>query len=451
MKKNLKRKIFAIVVVFVVLLFFVVFTRRPDDNDIDPDDVVIPTPISASTNEVLNEANNPDALEGYNVLIADRGNNRLIEVTPDKKIVWQYSFNLSKPGLGADDAFFTDNGNTIIVNLELYHIIEQIDYQSKKVIWSYGVPGIPGSNPGYLDRPDDAYKLSNGDVINADIKNCRVIEISPDKNIVRQYGVTGVCKNSTGYLNKPNGDTPLANGHILISNINSNSVVELNQNWKQVLDLKVPLKYPSDPQPTLAGNILISDYSNPGKIIEITRSGNIVWQYYVKDGPGKLNSPSLAIELPNGNILANDDLNHRIIVIDKNSKKIVWQYGVTGKPGSLPGQLSIPDGVDIIKRPAVIIPTHTVGQITRSAQNFIGTEVKIQGYLLKSESGYIIVSDEPAGSISQYDLPITGLGIIIVEPNKKYTFQGIFLGQGLVSSNQNPNHLELSQLPEYVP
>ena len=64
---------------------------------------------------------------------------------------------------------------------------------------------------------------------------------------------------------------------------------------------------------------------------------------------GKLNRPSLAIELPNGNIMANDDLNHRVIVIDKATKAILWQYGVTGQRGLTPGYLAIPDGLDIIK------------------------------------------------------------------------------------------------------
>ena len=99
---------------------------------------------------------------------------------------------------------------------------------------------------------------------------------------------------------------------------------------------------------TAAGNFLVAAYTNPGRIVEISRDGKIVWDYSAQ-GDGLLNRPSLAIELPNGNILANDDLNHRVIVIDKASKKIVWQYGVTHQPGASDGHLSIPDGLDIEK------------------------------------------------------------------------------------------------------
>jgi hypothetical protein len=135
-------------------------------------------------------------LGNYNVLIADEGNNRIIEVTPDKRIVWEYKFVLPRMGLGADDAFFADNGKSIITNLEEMHQIQVIDYATKKVTWKYGELGKAGSAAGFLNTPDDAYKLPNGNITVADIKNCRVIEIAPDKSIVRQYGVTNKCANT---------------------------------------------------------------------------------------------------------------------------------------------------------------------------------------------------------------------------------------------------------------
>ena len=288
------------------------------------------------------------ALGKYNVLIADRGNNRVLLVSPNKQILWEYDFTGIRPGSGADDAFFADDGKSIIVNLEHQQIIQVIDIASKTVSWQYGELGRRGAHPGQLDFPDDAYKLPNGDVMVADIRNCRILEIAPDKAIVRQAGVTDRCGGMAPLLASPNGDTPLPDGHVLVSTINDHALTELDQNWQPVLKLSLPLRYPSDPQLTNAGNFLISDYARPGKIIEINRQGSIVWQY-TADGEGGLNHPSLAIELPNGNIMANDDLNHRVIVVDKATKRIVWQYGVTGQPGVGVGYLSIPDGLDIIK------------------------------------------------------------------------------------------------------
>jgi|GEM_PF-1942922 len=413
------------------------------DEEAEPGEATTVTP-----QDLRGTPGDTSALGGYNVLIADRGNNRIIEVTPDKKIVWEYDFNLPKKGLGADDAFFTDNGAHVVVNLEEYHVIELIDYQTKQVVWSYGTPGKPGSADGLLNTPDDAYKLPNGDLTVADIKNCRVIEIAPDKHIVRQHGLTGHCSNNPGYLNKPNGDTPIAGGHTLISNIVGRNLIELDQDWKQVFTMLLPVRYPSDPQLTKAGNVLISDYSSPGQIVEVSRQGNIVWQFSGAAGEAKMNKPSLAIELPNGNILANDDLNHRVIAIDKTTKKIVWQYGVLGKPGSGQGQLNVPDGVDIIKRETA--PASTIGSITRHVQGYINKNITVSGYMLAQHGTYAIFSDENGGAIGVYDLPVVGPGIDKIVPGQKYLLQGVFKYKGLTASNGNPYHLELSQPPQPI-
>jgi len=305
-------------------------------------------PAASLTAAVEAEPGDPAALGGYNVLIADRGNNRVLLVSPDKTILWEYDFVGLPRSNGPDDAFFTDGGKSVIVNLEHQQVIQIIDIASKRIIWQYGTFGRRGAKNELLDFPDDAYRLANGDVMVADIRNCRIIEISPSKQIVRQAGATDRCGSRPPLLDSPNGDTPMPNGHVLVSTIRDHSMVELDAQWQQVTKLRLPVRYPSDPQPTRAGNFLISSYTRPGKIIEINRDGQVVWQYTAAD-EGGLNRPSLAIELPNGNIMANDDLNHRVVVIDKASKRILWQYGVTGHRGSAPGYLAIPDGLDVAR------------------------------------------------------------------------------------------------------
>ncbi len=81
------------------------------------------------------------ALGGYNVLIADRGNNRLLLVNPQKQILWEYHFKDIRPGSG----------------------------------------------PGLLDHPDDAYKLPNGNIMVVDTRPGRLIEIGRDGKIVWDY------------------------------------------------------------------------------------------------------------------------------------------------------------------------------------------------------------------------------------------------------------------------
>jgi hypothetical protein len=299
----------------------------------------------------------PAALGGYNVLIADRGNNRVLLVGPDKSILWEYDFTGLAHSTGADDAFFADGGKSVIVSLEHQQVVQIIDIASKTVTWQYGELGKRGAKDGLLNFPDDAYQLANGDISVADIRNCRILEIAPDKTIVRQAGLTDRCGSQAPLLASPNGDTPLPDGHMLVSTIRDHAMTELDAAWKPILKIDLPIRYPSDPQMTKAGNFLIASYTRPGSIIEIDSAGSVVWDYAAA-GSGRLNRPSLAIELPNGNIMANDDLNHRVIVIDKATKTILWQYGVTGQRGSAPGYLAIPDGLDIIKADATAAATH---------------------------------------------------------------------------------------------
>ncbi len=281
-----------------------------------------------------------------NILIADRGNNRIIEVTPDKQIVWEYDFASRLPHHGADDAFFAPGNKEIVATLGEDNTIMVIDYATKKVVWQYGT-GAKDADPNHLYTPDDAYRLPDGNYSVAEINNCRVVILSPEKKIVHEYGQAHQCVSQPGYYNKPNGATPLPDGHLLITEIKGQRVTEIDQEGNELYSFHAPVHYPSDAQRTIRGTIILADYDKYGSILELDKQGNVLWQFGPLDTPeGRLRWPSLAAELPNGNIIANDDFNHRVIVIDKETKQIVWQYGMTGRKGYLPGYLDIPDGLD---------------------------------------------------------------------------------------------------------
>jgi hypothetical protein len=293
-----------------------------------------------------------------NVLIADADNNRVLEVTPDKRIVWEFP----RPGdlapgqtfVDPDDAFYTPGGRTIITNQEDNHMIAIIDYATHKIVWEYGHAGHPGSAPGYLNTPDDAYQLPDGRVVVADIKNCRVLLFDPPpaRHVQRQFGKTGRCDAGEGHFMSPNGDTPLPNGHLLVTEIGRRSASELDLATGRIVHrIPLPVAYASDTQLTRGGEYLTVDYVHPGRVVVASRTGKLLWSYGPKSGPGMLNHPSLAIELPNGNFLLNDDDNNRVIVLSRRTKRILWQYGVTGVAGRTPGYLKDPDGVDL-KPPA---------------------------------------------------------------------------------------------------
>ena len=300
---------------------------------------------------------------GAKLLVADRGNNRLLLLDATMRVLWTYP-SATAPAdpldfYFPDDAFFIDRGTAIISNQEQNETIVEIGYPSGKILWSYGHAKQPGTAPGYLDEPDDAYLLKDGRISVADAQNCRVLILNANGTVAGQIGTTGVCvHNPPASMGSPNGDTPLADGNILVSEINGSWVSEYTPQGKLVWTVHLPIAYPSDPQQIGPDRYLIADYSSPGQILEFNREGQILYRYHVASGPGMLDHPSLTEMLPSGVLMANDDYRNRMVAIDPGTGALVWQYGINDQAGTAPGMLNTPDGFDLLL-PDGATPTHT--------------------------------------------------------------------------------------------
>jgi PQQ-like domain/Kelch motif len=296
------------------------------------------------------------------LLIADRGNNRLLLVDSSKRVLWRYPSKGRPAPKGGfyfpDDAFFIHHGRAIITNEEDNDTIVELGYPSGKVLFTYGHPRQPGSAPGYLSQPDDAYLLKNGQITVADAQNCRVLFIGRGGHPKGQIGTNGSCVHdpprSIAY---PNGDTPLANGRFLLSEVTGSYIDEVTASGKVIWSRHLPIAYPSDPQQLGPNRYLVADYHRPGGIYEFNRKGKILWSYHPRSGSGMLDHPSLAERLPSGLIAVNDDYRHRVAIIDPATNRIVWQYGRTDHAGRGRDRLRIPDGFDLLQAGGVI-PTH---------------------------------------------------------------------------------------------
>jgi Kelch motif len=358
----------------------------------------------------------PGPLPGY-LLIADRNNNRALVVSPTGKVVWD------DPNLrGPDDAFFTPGWHSIITNEEFNDTLSQVSLRGQHVVWHYGHAGVPGSSPGYLDTPDDAYRLRNGNTTAADIRNCRIVELSPHEKVVRILG--GSCTHDPPQgFSSPNGDTPLPDGGLLVTEIGG-WIDRLDARGRLVWSVRSPAYYPSDAQLLPSGRILVASFTYPGRIVELTRSGTVTWSFGDTSGPNLLDKPSLAVRLPNGLIAANDDYGDRVILIDPRTRRIVWQYGHTGVASSAPGYLSKPDGIDFL--PAKVVgraPTparavtasgltvHRVGNLPAPASRIAavalgGDRVMLLGGLAGGSSSSEILLGTPARLRRAGTLPI---------------------------------------------
>jgi len=287
----------------------------------------------------------------YPVLIADRRNNRLIEVTPDKRIVWEFpSPNLSVYR-GNEDVNFSPDGKRLAVSEEDNYDLHIVDYETRTLSWTFGEPDVPGSGQR-LNYPDDAHLLNDGSFLSADIRNCRVLIIDPKTDrIVTEWGRSGDCRHDPPRrFHSPNGATPLANGDILVTEIRGSWISRLTREGKLVWSVRAPrVRYPSDAFMTSDGQVIVADFSNSGSVVifdPLTRK--VSWAYRVRNGAAMLKNPSLARELPDtGDIIVADDLRERVVVIDRATGQIIWQYGVTGRKGHAPGYLNYPDGFDL--------------------------------------------------------------------------------------------------------
>jgi hypothetical protein len=286
------------------------------------------------------------------LLIADRGNDRLLLVDGHKRILWRYPRPGARPAFPfryPDDAFFGPGYRTIISSQEDQHTIQVIAFPSGRELWHYGHPDVAGAAPGYLDRPDDAYLLPDGTRTVADILNSRVLLISPRGKIVRQLGETGVPGHDPPrLLGSPNGDAPLPGGGMLITEIAGSWIDAVSAHGGLEWSVHAPVAYPSDAQPLPGKRILVCDYSDPGQVLIIDRRGRVLWRYRPLSSHGVLNHPSLALPLPGGLIAVNDDYRNRVVLISVRTKRIVWQYGRSDVAGTAPGLLNTPDGMDFL-------------------------------------------------------------------------------------------------------
>ena len=312
----------------------------------------------------LRPGSDPSALPA-DVLVADHMNNRLVIIDPHGRIRWVFpkpgALNPGQTFRVPDDAFFSPDGRYIVATQEDDQVISVIDVATSKIVYRYGKPGTPGMGPNRVDNPDDALALPGGDIIFADIKNCRIVIVHwlahrPARII--GHTTNGCTHRPPHHFASPNGAFPMTNGGYVITEINGDWATGISLGGHVQWSAHPPgVFYPSDTVEVSPGRYLTTDYSNPGQVVEFTPSGRMLWRF------GGLNHPSLAMPLANGDILVNDDFNHRIIVINPASKRIVWQYGHTGVPGRAPGYLNDPDGLDLVPPDSYVIRNAaTMGQ-----------------------------------------------------------------------------------------
>ena len=183
--------------------------------------------------EIAAEPESAQRLRNGNTLIADNAKHRVVEIDPDKKIVWTFDVPNSnhRPTPTMRQVRRLENGNTLICASTLDKVIEVSP--AKQVVWEYPVP-FP-----YL-----AIRLANGHTMVSSgagygsPQGYFVVEVDQDGKTVWKYG--GADAPADQKLNWPSGFVRLPDGHTLISEARAGTIREVSLDKKSVRTIKSP-------------------------------------------------------------------------------------------------------------------------------------------------------------------------------------------------------------------
>ncbi|VUT25419.1 MAG: hypothetical protein MASP_00971 [Candidatus Methanolliviera sp. GoM_asphalt] len=244
---------------------------------------------------------NPHRLENGNTLIAEHVGDRIIEVTPDGEIVWEYTDVVTPM-----EALRLENGNTLIADTGNRRVIEVTP--DGEIVWEYygeeskalGLSGVRRLANGNTLIPSSPFTEDDVPF---------VIEVTPDKKIVWEY--SEAIGSSLGQR--------LENGNTLMTDMVNPRVIEVTPDGEIVWEYSEGVVFPFVAQRLKNGNTLIGDQYQEGiqigpdysgqRVIEVTPDKEIVWEYYTFTNPAGFE------RLENGNTLIGDFFKNRVIEV----------------------------------------------------------------------------------------------------------------------------------------
>lgn len=265
---------------------------------------------------------------GYRVLGCDRGNVTIL-AADGKTIEWQVPCKIT-----AHDLQLLENGNLLMPTSDTT-IVEMTP--AKKVVWEY------------TSKPKDGYtgkmeihafqRLANGRTMIAESGNGRIIEVDADGRIVHELQLTRDKPSShsdTRQVRK------LESGNYLVACESDGKVREYDAEGKIVWSYNIGLgDRKASPGHGVEGhgtsvysavrlangNTLIGGGNN-NRVLEVDPAGKIVWSVDQKELPGITLAWVTTVQaLPNGNVIINNchagKENPQLIEVTRD-KKVVW-------------------------------------------------------------------------------------------------------------------------------
>jgi len=288
--------------------------------------------------------------KGYRVLAQDKG--RVAIVGADGKVEWEVECKYN-----SHDIHLLPNGN-LLLHTAAATVAEMTP--EKKVVWQYTAK----PKAGYKGRIEvHAFqRLADGNTMVAESGNRRIVEVDKDGKIVKEVAL--VVKKPD-----PHRDTrmvrKLDTGNYLVCHEGDGCVREYDPSgkvvWEYALDLggrkEAPGHGPEGHGTSVYGALRLKNGNtviaggNNNRVLEVDRDGKVVWSIDQKELPGiTLAWVTTLHALPNGNLIvgnchAGPD-NPQLFEVTRD-KKVVWQFKnhqVFGNSLAAAHVLDLPDG-----------------------------------------------------------------------------------------------------------
>ena len=261
--------------------------------------------------------------------ILTAGDHRIVVLSPAGEIVWQYPTKLTH------DAWMLTNGNVLFADGETVTEVTP----EKKVVFQYRAPDQEGGGTYSCQR------LANGDTLIGENSTGRVLEVKRDGHVVFTLQTTPYQQGQHHNLRMAR---KLPSGNYLVCHSGARLVKEYTPGGEVVWQVQVPGAVAFAAVRTLRGATLVSSLD---QVTEYDTAGKSVWQFSTSDAPGQsLRNLTGIHALPDGALLvgcyrAYDQGRGCGLVEISRDKKILWSYSNPQGDGTMmPVELLTPDG-----------------------------------------------------------------------------------------------------------
>ena len=255
----------------------------------------------------------PETLENKHAFACtDYTGGNVYIISENGKIEWQY------PATNCNDIWVLPNGNLLF---NTGNGVKEVT-RKKEVIFSY-------------ESKSEIYacqRLPNGNTFIGECNSGSLLEVSPKGKIVKQIKL--LPDSVDGGHSFMRNARKLQNGNYLVAHYGLDKVSEYDSTGNSIME--IPVK--GGPHSVIRlpnSNTLIacSDHNGEPRVIEVDKSGNIIWQLSKYELPGiELKFMTGMQCLPNGNLVLTNWLGHNqfgkaphAFEITRD-KKIVWIY-----------------------------------------------------------------------------------------------------------------------------